>query len=400
MSDIIDGTEGKILLSIVIPVYNVLPYLGELLASLSGFDRPDVELLFVGDCDQDGSIEHIRQSRSRFANCLVTIVENEQNRGLSRSRRVGLEACRGEYVWFLDSDDIVISDHATTLLEIMDRTKCDFIAFDFFYFAEPPRRQLEHHVSRRPFRVPHAAQPGGIQYVSWIPQTRLLPAGKVMKDRSEYITGYFADEMMYAWLFAAKRDLLLGIDFPDRMSFEDIATVPAMLMRTSAMYYLPLRLVGYRQRAGSIMSTRSPQKGLDILSAMDRHIAEFEALRPELSRQAQAHFLAFFLRVILWAEQMINAGGGFRYNVPPELIEVHKRFKDLTRGFEKEVLWLAIKAFRTRHDRRFENIPDLSELLATGRTKVAARSPNLYRFLFGMHRPRRSKILQWVSIFM
>ena len=88
--------------SLVIPVYNVEPYLRECLDSVVGQTLEDIEIICVNDGSTDSSGDILREYADRDSR--IVVVEQE-NRGLSGARNRGLELATGEYLLFLDSDD-------------------------------------------------------------------------------------------------------------------------------------------------------------------------------------------------------------------------------------------------------------------------------------------------------
>lgn len=92
------------ILSIIIPVYNVEKYVEKCIRSCENQDLPkdDYEVIVVNDGTPDGSLAIIERLAKEYSNIKVF---SQENQGLSVARNTGLEAARGEYVWFVDSDD-------------------------------------------------------------------------------------------------------------------------------------------------------------------------------------------------------------------------------------------------------------------------------------------------------
>ncbi|MDE7415038.1 MAG: glycosyltransferase [Lachnospiraceae bacterium] len=104
--EILDWEKGKsdIELSVVIPVYNVAPYLPRCIESLIAWKAPYIEFLFVNDGSTDESASLIREySKSDKRVILV----DKENGGCASARNKGIETARGRYVGFVDSDDFI-----------------------------------------------------------------------------------------------------------------------------------------------------------------------------------------------------------------------------------------------------------------------------------------------------
>lgn len=95
------------LVSIIIPVYNVAPYVERCLRSVMGQTYSgDMECLLVDDCGSDDSMAIAEHLISEYEGPIrFCILHHEYNRGLSAARNTGTDASKGDYVFYLDSDD-------------------------------------------------------------------------------------------------------------------------------------------------------------------------------------------------------------------------------------------------------------------------------------------------------
>jgi len=101
-------------ISVIIPVYNVEKYLARCLDSVLGQKFFNIEVLCIDDGSTDGSLSILRDYAAEDSR--LCILEQE-NRGVSAARNAGLEAARGTWIAFVDSDDEVLPDIWTTLLD-------------------------------------------------------------------------------------------------------------------------------------------------------------------------------------------------------------------------------------------------------------------------------------------
>ena len=113
----------KIVLSIIIPVYNAETYLKECLDSVRSLTFKEWECILVDDGSKDSSgtiCDLYSQNDERFR------VIHKANGGVSSARNVGLENAKGEWVGFIDSDDWVAPDYASVLREQIDADAIHF----------------------------------------------------------------------------------------------------------------------------------------------------------------------------------------------------------------------------------------------------------------------------------
>ncbi len=122
------------LLSIIIPVYNVELYLRECLDSVMSQDLVDSEVIVVNDGSTDNSSAILHEYVAKYDN--IVLVEQD-NKGLSEARNAGMDAAQGEYLYFLDSDDMLMSGAVRFLKEkIVQYKEADVIYVGGFVRAE------------------------------------------------------------------------------------------------------------------------------------------------------------------------------------------------------------------------------------------------------------------------
>lgn len=129
-----------IFISIIVPVYNVEKYLRECLDSISQLKAVTWEAILVddGSTDTSGQIcdEYATQD-SRFR------VIHQKNAGVSAARNAGLDAAKGKWIWFVDSDDSINPDFEISNPEVLD--DADYVLFDMRKFHDGEElNTLEH----------------------------------------------------------------------------------------------------------------------------------------------------------------------------------------------------------------------------------------------------------------
>lgn len=107
-------------ISIIIPIYNVEKYIGECLNSVVNQDTTSsLECILVDDCGTDSSVSIVERFISTYTGpILFKMLHHEHNRGLSAARNTGIKAAKGEYLYFLDSDDYLFPGSMTNLLKV------------------------------------------------------------------------------------------------------------------------------------------------------------------------------------------------------------------------------------------------------------------------------------------
>ena len=127
------------LLSVVIPFYQVEHYIGACLDALAGLPEEDCEILLIDDCGRDASAAIAADYSAAHPNARV--IRRAQNGGLSAARNTGLDAAQGEYVYFLDSDDVPRADALWHLTQAAKEKRLD-VAKARFRFLDDDTGEL------------------------------------------------------------------------------------------------------------------------------------------------------------------------------------------------------------------------------------------------------------------
>ena len=131
----------KPLVSIIVPVYNAKLYLGPCLESLRAQSWPDLEIILVNDGSTDGSGEMC--AAAARVDRRVRVLDRP-NGGVSAARNAGLEAARGDYLQFSDSDDRMTPDATETLVRTAQSTGADLVLSHFFRVDGEKQAQRGH----------------------------------------------------------------------------------------------------------------------------------------------------------------------------------------------------------------------------------------------------------------
>ncbi|MGQ4511965.1 glycosyltransferase [Streptomyces sp. DW26H14] len=116
-------------LSVIVPYFNVRPFITEALRSLRANVSENDEIVFVDDCSTDGTPDAVAAFVPQFR-CEVRQIRHEKNSSIGTARNTGLRAASGEYLTFLDGDDWLARDYLPALVAEIDKLGVDFIRTD------------------------------------------------------------------------------------------------------------------------------------------------------------------------------------------------------------------------------------------------------------------------------
>lgn len=254
--------------SVILPIYNVAPYLDEAFQSVLSQSLTDIEVIAVNDGSTDNSQEVIERYASQDSRILAL---SQENQGLSGARNTALRHATGEYIYMMDSDDILSNPDAIRICyKYAKQNKADFIFFDGDRF-------LEKDVS---------------DCISTIKRTHLVEENK--KYDGEYLLNLMLDKSNHnsaVWLLLIDHNYLnnIGLSFYPGIIHEDELFTTILTLSSNSIYCLKRSFVNHRVRSSSIMGQRYTTRNINC----------YLTVADELLRFSHAPIIHKFLRYTL-----------------------------------------------------------------------------------------------------
>ena len=247
------------LVSIIVPVYNVKPYLNRCVNSLLGQSYQNMELLLVDDGSTDGSETLCDEYAAQDVRVRVL---HKKNGGLSDARNAGVDAAKGEYLSFVDGDDWVSPYYIENLYRALEQAGADFSASCFEEVFE--------------------GQP-----VQSVPTER-LEAFEIL-SREECLRRILYQEGMEVTTPTKlyKRALFEGVRYPVGKLYEDIPVAYEVTKRAHKAAHIANRDYYYFQRGSSIQNMAFNPRKLDSVRHCHALMENVKRDFPRLSRAAE-----------------------------------------------------------------------------------------------------------------
>ena len=121
------------MISIIILVYNTEKYLDECLRAVTAQTYNDLEVILVNDGSRDGSAEICKKWQKRDERILFI---NQDNLGASAARNRGIEKAKGEFILFVDSDDVIETRYVEVLYSLLLEYNVDLACANYEEFSE------------------------------------------------------------------------------------------------------------------------------------------------------------------------------------------------------------------------------------------------------------------------
>lgn len=229
-------------LSVVVPVYNVSPFLHRCLESLLRQSVADSEVILVDDGSTDGSghlCDEWCASHERFR------VVHQENKGLSEARNTGIRLAAGEWITFVDSDDFLAPD---THLRVMQQLRegDDMIEFPMLRFYGSEKQSL----------------------LNFVPN--------VCQDATRYWIENHGHEHAYACNKIFHASVFRNVRFPVGVIFEDVHTMPLVLREVRQIRQTDVGLYYYCHNPRGITATAT---GAHLLSLLHAHLDHWDVTR-------------------------------------------------------------------------------------------------------------------------
>ncbi|MGL4362387.1 MAG: glycosyltransferase family 2 protein [Cellulosilyticaceae bacterium] len=223
----------KCKVSIIVPVYNVEDYLEECLESAINQSLKDIEIIAVDDGSTDKSSDILKKYEKLHSNVKVI---TQQNKGLSAARNTGIEYAKGEYIYFLDSDDYIDDQLCKKCYEEAIGENLDIIFFDADVIYQNEELQNKFTFSYGREDILNSSIQKGEQFYCYVNK----------------LGGYKSS----ACLMFFKKKLLIDnqLSFFEGIVHEDDLFTPQLIIHASKVKYIPKRYFYRRVRPDSIMT--------------------------------------------------------------------------------------------------------------------------------------------------
>lgn len=230
------------LLSIIVPVYNVEQYLLRCLESLSmqDLDESDFEVIVVNDGSTDNSLTIAENFAKEHGNVKVV---TRPNGGLAAARNTGIKFAVGKYIWFVDSDDHIERNCFGTLVDQAEREDLDVLCFNL-KLEFPDGRYCDYKIKTESEGIVYAG-------TDFVVEVDMPAAACIALYRRDFI----------------ERNRL---EFYEGIFHEDQEFTPRAYCFARRISYLDMPIYYYYQREGSIMkSNRNEKRCRDLLTVAE-----------------------------------------------------------------------------------------------------------------------------------
>jgi len=235
-------TKERLKFSIVIPAYNAEHTLAKSIESIRSQSYTNFEIIIINDGSTDQTWLLCQNYTKKDARIKIV---NQQNSGPSRARNKGLQKATGDYILFVDSDDLLLKDALKTLAKTIRNHPCDVIHYN--YLSGPSQN-----LNGKTFKNP---------------------------DVPKLLDSFLNDSPpCYSWLMCIKKSCLIKYD-ETLKHHEDVELIVRLLLHIDSIYFLDQPLYQYNYNPSGI--TKDPKKALANIKYVQQSYQKIKQLLKE-----------------------------------------------------------------------------------------------------------------------
>ena len=284
-------TYPKDLISIIVPIYNVYPYLQLCLESIENQTYSHFEVFLINDGSRDNSKDICLEFAERDKR--FKYIE-QQNAGLSAARNTGILNSKGEFLTFIDGDDFIESNYLEELYYTSLKNDSEIVVGSFKEFNEEDNNYYIHVFD---YREEHYKHRELIENIAQLERRGI--------------------EFETSWGILFHRRLFENVLFPVGKKIEDTRTNYKLYMESCKTSYIHKDLYIYRIRKGSLINTVTENLLTDVLEALLERIALLSLSGIDITEEKEM----LKIRLNIRSQQALDAG--------LENTEIYRRYKEI-----------------------------------------------------------------------
>ena len=227
-------------LSLIIPIYNTEKYIVDCLNSVINQFDYKIEIIIIDDCSTDGSLKVLKKFLlKRKTIHKLKLLKHTKNRGPGIARNTGIKNSTGDYLAFLDGDDILMNGFSRKIKKLIKKKDLDIIEYGFVRFnSNKSIKKFKH----------------------------LYSFSKEQRYENIKIE-LFCKTVWYPSIRVSKKKLWNNIKFPNNYRYEDDMTIYKIYQKTNKIFFIDTPLLAYRYNPKSLTSQISKKNYDDMFAA-------------------------------------------------------------------------------------------------------------------------------------
>lgn len=240
---------SNIVLSIIVPTYNNEKYIFSSLMSVFKQANDTMEIVIINDGSTDRTHDEI--TRALEANCVAKVnYIQQENKGIASTRNVGLDLASGEYILFIDGDDLWFDNLINVIYPIIHNDKPDLIDFDYIRFNDDAE-------------LAEKSQVKDVQQ-------------DIYKNNDMVLRERFKRSHWHVWSRVFRKEILGDHKFPDSGRYEDMYFTPWLYFKSENIVSIKSPLYLYRTNHSGITQNLLVADIKNMTDTLEHTINEFD----------------------------------------------------------------------------------------------------------------------------
>ena len=286
-------------ISIIIPVYNVEQYLQECIDSCVNQTLKEIEIICVDDCSTDSSLDIL--TRYAKEDSRVRVLGHQNNRKQGAARNTGLKYASGEYIWFVDSDDILALNACQLLYDTATELGVDVLSFCGNSFVE---------------------ESGKKKFLSSF-FFQGLPFNRVLFPVNEWRKIRFYSLCAVPWVYIVKKSVIGNLRFREGVFHEDTDFSLILFSTVSSFCCIPYTAYNHRLGTGSETQGAMTKKRLEDSISVITSLNDFVVSQ----KVSPKHFLhKFMVEYVDQTKLLCETHNSFKPRNIEDVNKFHKKY--------------------------------------------------------------------------
>ena len=296
--------------SIIVPVYNVELYIEDCLNSLLNQTYSNYEIILINDGSTDNSIEIC----SKYSNKKIKIF-NQNNKGVSIARNVGISLATGQYIMFVDADDMVSKNYIENLITSIEETNTDMVVCGY----TKEKTELVHKKNSQEIKG------------------EIINANTMLENMMENNL-----QEGYLWNKIFKKSIINdnSLEFKEGVNvWEDLYFVIEYLSKSNKIFTINEKLYYYRTREGSAVNRK--ETATDLVGKIK--ILELIMKNYNLIINSKNYYGIKRMYITVLLKYLLQIKKNNKEFIKEKLSKVKKIKKDIKIGFKNEIKYFYLK---------------------------------------------------------
>lgn len=255
------------LVSIIVPIYNVEKYIDECIKSVINQTYKNLEIILINDGSTDSSYD-ICKKYCEIDSRIILV--NKENGGSASAKNYGLKIAKGDYIGFVDSDDIIQYDMIQYMVSEIQKSNSDIIQCDFrnFYKVEDKFNQIDKGIEKE-----------------------IISSKAFLKEfLSKWKNSLFCNKLF-------KKDIIKGVYFKEGRCIDDEFFTYKCVINSENITISNKIVYNYRMRKSGVMKSESSQKQIlrDRVDYLMERYNIVSNIYQDLDKEFLEHMLTYFL---------------------------------------------------------------------------------------------------------